>query len=111
MISDIPELSAIRQTTPVTLAYLKGKGDESEEAQGHTNSSSLAPYAYTEGDHSGEEILGDAPFAGYAVGWSRSPRPILRRSSDRTRSATPFTTSAPSFVDAITAKSCSALRG
>ena len=47
MISDIPELSAIRQTTPVTLAHLKDKGDESEEAQEHADSSSLAPYAYT----------------------------------------------------------------
>jgi hypothetical protein len=29
----------------VTLAYLKGKDAESEEAQEHANSSSLAPYA------------------------------------------------------------------
>jgi hypothetical protein len=36
-----------------------------------------------------------APFAGVELGRSRSPRPMLRRSSARTRSATPLTTSAP----------------
>ena len=45
MISDIPELSAIRQTIPVTIAYLKGKGAESEEAQERGNSNNLALYA------------------------------------------------------------------
>jgi hypothetical protein len=47
VINHIPELSAIRQTSPVTLAHLKGKGNESEEAQEPANSGSLAPYAYT----------------------------------------------------------------
>jgi hypothetical protein len=32
----------------VTLAYLKGKDAESEEAQEHANSSSLALYAWTQ---------------------------------------------------------------
>jgi hypothetical protein len=33
------------ESLDVTLAYLKGKDAESEEAQEHANSSSLAPYA------------------------------------------------------------------
>ena len=36
-----------RESLRVTLAYLKGKDAESEEAQEHTNSSSLALYAYS----------------------------------------------------------------
>lgn len=35
----------IRESLDVTLAYLKGKDAESEEAQEHANSSSLALYA------------------------------------------------------------------
>jgi hypothetical protein len=34
-----------RESLDVTLAYLKGKDAESEEAQEHANSSSLALYA------------------------------------------------------------------
>ena len=33
------------ESLDVTLAYLKGKDAESDEAQGHANSSSLALYA------------------------------------------------------------------
>jgi hypothetical protein len=33
------------ESLDVTLAYLKGKDSESEEAQEHPNSSSLTPYA------------------------------------------------------------------
>jgi hypothetical protein len=35
----------LRQALDVTLAYLKGKDAQSEEAQEHANSSSLAVYA------------------------------------------------------------------
>jgi len=37
--------SARTKSQDVTFAYLKGKDAESEEAQEHTNSSSLALYA------------------------------------------------------------------
>ena len=37
-------------------------------------------------------------FAGFELGCSRSPRPMFRRSSVLTLSATPFTTSAPSLA-------------
>jgi hypothetical protein len=49
-VGDVSQLKAIRirlgyESLDVTLAYLKGKDAESEEAQEHANSSSLALYA------------------------------------------------------------------
>jgi hypothetical protein len=37
--------ASVTKSLDVTLAYLKGKDEESEEAQEHANSSSLALYA------------------------------------------------------------------
>jgi hypothetical protein len=48
--------SARPRIAEVTLAYLKGKDAEPEEAQEHANSSSLALYAYKR--TSSREILG-----------------------------------------------------
>lgn len=41
----------------VTLAYLKGKDAESEEAQEHANSSSLAQHRTTDKNDAGEDFL------------------------------------------------------
>ena len=40
-----PERTSVEALIDVTLAYLKGKDAESEEAQEHANRSSLALYA------------------------------------------------------------------
>lgn len=43
--SDYPRIRLGHESLDVTLAYLKGKDAESEEAQEHANSSRLALYA------------------------------------------------------------------